>query len=121
MAKADVETKDGTKITIEGTPEEISRIINLYREDNVSIHRKGPKKFIKQKASSSPTLTDKIRELIEEGFFDKPKGLANIKQGLEEQGHFVPITTLSAIVLKLVKQKELRRIKQQNKWTYAKR
>jgi hypothetical protein len=121
MAKADVETKDGTKITIEGTPEEVSKIINLYREGNLFKHQKELKKFVKHKGSSKPTLTDKVRELIAEGFFDKPKGLANLKQGLEEQGCFVPITTLSAIVLSLVKQKELRRIKQQKKWAYAKR
>lgn len=121
MVKANVKTADGTKITVEGTLEEISKIINLYRENKIVTHQKESKKFTKQKASSRPTLTDKARELIEEGFFDKPKGLANIKQGLEEQGYFVPITTLSPIVLNLVKRKELRRIKQQNKWAYAKR
>lgn len=121
MAKADIVTKDGTKITIDGTPEEISKIMNFYKEDIASENPKEFKKFVKSKSNSKPTVTDKIREMIAENFFNTPKGLAELKAGLEEQGSFIPITTLSAIVLSLVKNKELRRIKQDKKWSYVKR
>ena len=122
MAKANIETKDGTKVVIEGTPEEISKIMNLYKNEKVSeAPAKESKKFSKAKTNSKPTITDTIREILAEGFFDKPKSLAELKQGLEEQGTFIPITTLSAIVLGLVKGKELRRIKQDKKWVYVRR
>ena len=122
MAKANIETKDGTKVVIEGTPEEISKIMNLYKDEKVSEPpAKESKKFFKAKTNSKPTITDTIREILAEGFFDKPKSLAELKQGLEEQGTFIPITTLSAIVLGLVKGKELRRIKQDKKWVYVRR
>ncbi|MBU4300520.1 hypothetical protein L6303_05430 [archaeon] len=122
MTKANIETKDGTKIVIEGTPEEISKVMNLYKDEKTpETPAKEFKKFIKAKANSKPTITDTIRKILAEGFFNKPKSLAELKQGLEEQGTFIPITTLSAIVLGLVKGKELRRIKQEKKWVYVRR
>ena len=79
------------------------------------------KKFVKEKSNSRPTVTDTIREILAEGFFNKPKSLAEVKQGLEDQGTFIPITTLSPIALGLVQGKELRRIKQEKKWVYVRR
>ena len=60
-----------------------------------------------------------IGELIESGFFKKPKELSAIKDALEERGHFYPVTTLSPTVLRLVKKKELRRIKEDKRWKYV--
>lgn len=119
MARASIETKDGTKIQIEGTTEEISKIMGLYKKENSIEDTRKFKKFIRK--TTSPTVPDMIRELIAEGFFDRPKGLAEIKTSLEEQGHFIPMTTLSARVLGLIKNRELRRIKQDDKWRYVKR
>lgn len=122
MAKANIKTNDGTKITIEGTTEEISKLMSMYKAKDVfQIPRSESKKFVKEKTNSKPTVTDTIREILAEGFFNKPKSLAEVKQGLEEQGTFIPITTLSAIVLGLVKGRELRRIKQDKKWVYVRR
>ena len=121
MVKANIITKDGTKITVEGT-EEISKLMNVYKAKDVfQIPKSESKKFIKEKTNSKPTVTDTIREILAEGFFNKPKSLAEVKQGLEEQGTFIPITTLSAIVLGLVKGREVRRIKQDKKWVYVRR
>ena len=119
MAKTNIETKDGTKITIEGTPEEVSRIVALYQTPVEKRPQKEFKKF--EKGNAKLTVTDIARELIVEGFFNKPTGLAELKQGLEEQGHFIPITTLSGVVLSLVKSRELRRIKKEKRWTYVQR
>ena len=122
MAKANIKTKDGTNISIEGTPEEISKLMNLYKIKDISETPKSEfKKFVKKRVSSKPTVTDTIREILAEGFFNKPKSLAEVKQGLEEQGTFIPITTLSPILLNLVKGKELRRINQDKKWVYVRR
>jgi hypothetical protein len=122
MAKANILTKDGAKITIEGTPEEISKVLNIYKQnDSVKVHKGDLKQFPEEKIDTRPTVTDKIREILAEGFFNKPKSLAEVKQGLQEQGTFIPITTLSAITLGLVRNKELRRIKQDKKWAYVRR
>ena len=104
MVKANIITKDGSRITVEGTIDEVSKLIELY-----SAHK------------STATVTDVVREMIAEGFFNKPRGLAEIKSGMEERACFVPITTLSAIVLGLTKKKELRRIKKEKRWLYVRR
>ena len=122
MAKAKILTKDGAQITIEGTPEEISKVLNIYKPSNsVKVPKGDFRKFVKEKTHTRPTVTDKIREILAEGFFNKPKSLAQVKQGLQEQGTFIPMTTLSAIVLGLIKNKELRRIKEDKKWAYVRR
>jgi len=120
MANAKIETENGTKIQIEGTPEEIAKVMDLYKKGKEKEER--PKEFKKfTKRTTSPTIADLIRERIAEGFFDKPHGLAELKAGLEEQGHFIPITTLSGCILGLIKNKELRRLKQNDRWCYARR
>ncbi len=58
--------------------------------------------------------------LKEEGYFDKPKALGDITQALEEKGYLYPVTTLSGVVLSLVKNKHLRRKKVEGRWVYGK-
>jgi len=119
MAKLDIETKDGTKITVDGTPEEVSKILAMYKEPTAQDNQESFKKFKKPAQGARPTITDVIRGLVAEGFFDKPKTLAEIKTELEQQGYFIPITSLSPRVLSLTQNRELRRIKQEGKWAYA--
>jgi hypothetical protein len=38
---------------------------------------------------------------------------------LEEQGQFYPVTSLSPTVLRLVRKRELRRIKDKKRWLYV--
>jgi hypothetical protein len=123
MAKANILTKDGTKIVIEGTPEEVSSIVSVIKEKG---QRRGPSKSTsdtKEKKGKSQKLsaTDLILVLKDESFFDKPKALGDIKIALEEQGYYYPITTLSGVVLELVRKRELGRIKIDKKWGYVKR
>jgi hypothetical protein len=50
-----------------------------------------------------------IRELADEGFFGKPKSIAQVKAELENRGHHIPITSLSAPLQSLCQEKILRR------------
>jgi hypothetical protein len=52
-----------------------------------------------------------IQEMVEEGFFDKPKTLADVKAELENRGHHIPITTLSKPLQRLCQNRTLRRQK----------
>ena len=121
MVKANIETRDGSKIVVEGTEEEVASIIKLVQhktQQSESSKTEG-KKFTKS-SGSKPSVADLVLSLSSEGFFDKPKTLAEIKTRLEEQGYFYPITTLSSIVLWLIKRRDLRRIKEGKKWAYVK-
>lgn len=121
MPKAEIKMKDGSVVIIEGTEGQVAKILKSIQGGSETEESIQEKKFMKKSSNSSPTLTDKIRELIAEGDFDKPIGLAQIKTKLEEQGHFYPVTTLSERVLQLTKNKELGRLKKDGKWVYVKR
>ena len=118
MTKAHLITKDGTKITIEGSHEEVAAMIG-------HLGGQGSKKRLpatgaaRHKSRAKPTAIGLISELIDGGFFKKPKGLGAVRLALEEQGHFYPVTTLSPVLLRLVKKKELRRIKDEKRWLYV--
>lgn len=121
MAKAQITTKNGATITIQGTPKEVAELITAL--NGSSTKKAGPSaapKLAPSNASSSrPTLVNLIAELIDGGFFKKPKGLGAIKVALEEHGYFYPVTTLSPSMLRFVKKRQLRRIKEGNRWAYV--
>lgn len=52
-----------------------------------------------------------VDELANEGFFKKPKTIANVKAELENRGHHIPLTSLSGPLQKLCQRKILRRQK----------
>jgi membrane protein involved in colicin uptake len=60
-----------------------------------------------------------IEELIEDGFFKKPKSISEIKTALENLGHHIPVTSLSGPLQKLCQQKLLRRQKPAGSSTYT--
>jgi len=63
-----------------------------------------------------------IHELIEEGFFKKPKTISQVKAELENRGHHIPLTSLSGPLQRLCQERSLRRQKLKavgNKQTYA--
>ncbi len=120
MAKAHIKTKAGTDITIEGTPEEVARVVaqlggELSTKTSASREKSGNKKTERAKA----TPINLVSSLIDGGFFRKPKDLGSVKVALEEMGHFYPVTTLSPVLLRLVRRRQLRRLKDQKKWSYT--
>jgi hypothetical protein len=56
-----------------------------------------------------------VRELIEDGFFDKQKTITEVKIELENRGHHIPLTSLSGPLQKLCQSKDLRRQKPDGK------
>lgn len=117
MAKANLTTKSGTKIVIDGTTEEVAALVARF--EGVP---KRPSRVTATKARQGRVKTGPVSlvgELMDGGFFKKPKGLSAIKLALAEQGHFYPVTTLSPILLSLVRKRLLRRIKEEKRWLYV--
>lgn len=123
MAKATIKSQTGATITVEGTPDEVSNVIATFEKTSVVGNAKGAiarAKASKKTEKKRETASDLIIELREEGFFEKPKSLGDIGTALEERGFLYPLTSLSAIVLRLLKKRELRRKKHEGKWVYGK-
>ncbi len=57
--------------------------------------------------SSGPTGF--VREMTQDGFFKKPKTIAQVKAELENRGHHIPLTSLSGPLQSLCKDRTLRR------------
>jgi hypothetical protein len=118
MAKAHITTKDGTKVTIEGTPQEVAALV-AQMKGGISKEPAIAKAASKHKSRPKATPINLISELIDGGFFKKPKELSVIKVALEEQGHYYPATSLSPALLRLVRKRNLRRIKDKKRWLYV--
>ena len=120
MARVHITTKAGTKITIEGDQAEIANLVAQFEdvgEPKTQVDERPAAK--RHKSKSRPTPVGLISELIDGGYFKKPKELGAIKLALEEQGHFYPVTTLSPALLRLVRKRQLRRIKDKKRWLYV--
>ena|SRR5437660_12685135 len=123
MTKAIIKSRSGAVITIEGSEKEVTAILATIerasavgRAKEVIAKTQAVKKEQKKRAAAS----DLVVGLREEGFFDRPKGLAEIALALEEKGYIYPVTTLSGVVLGLVQRKDLGRKKVEGRWVYGK-
>ena len=52
-----------------------------------------------------------IEEIIADGFFAQPQPISNVKTELANRGYHVPVTSLSGPLIKLTKERKLRRNK----------
>jgi predicted house-cleaning NTP pyrophosphatase (Maf/HAM1 superfamily) len=116
MAKAQITTPEGIKISIDGTSKEISALIEDLKEKAAE---EGPKRQRRGAKPGRVLLGDLIASLKDGGFFKKPKDLASVKSALEEMGHHYPVTTLSPVMLRRVRGRDLRRIREKGRWLYT--
>ena len=68
----------------------------------------GKAKGAKQSKGGTQTYVD---ELLEEGFFQKQRSIAELKAELEVRGHHIPLTSLSGPLQQMCKNRKLRRQK----------
>lgn len=123
MAKATIKSKTGAVITVEGDQSEVSSILAAYERTSAVDQAKkviARTKTAKKSDKKREGARDIIVELREAGFFEQPKSLGEIGLALEEKGYLYPVTSLSGVVLGLVKRRELRRKKHGGKWVYGK-
>ena len=121
MVKAHIKTKSGMTISIEGTQEEVKDILGLVKDREEPLAKKSTARTSKIKTTQTKfTATDAILRLKEEeGLFNKPRTLLDIKRALEERGLHYPITTLSGIMLNQVRKRNFRRLKDNKNWVYV--
>lgn len=117
MAKAQVTLSGGAKVTIEGNEDEVARLVMRLNGEAAPSQSSKSKKTAQSK--TSPTVTDLINELIQDDLLKKPTELGAIKKALEQQGHYYPNPTIATALLRLVKKRQLRRIKQDGQWRYV--
>jgi len=123
MAKADLTLPDGTTVAIDGSPDEITKILSAFGPGRAApaskrrSRRGGATPGRAPRSGKGPTAY--IIQLREEGFFKSKRSLGDIQKKLEEQGHIYAITSLSPILVTLVRRKDLRRVKEGKRWAYV--
>ena len=68
-----------------------------------------PKQGIKLQTRKRASLIDQIAALREDGFFATPRTITDVKIKLAERGYHCPITTISPLLLRLVRRNQLKR------------
>lgn len=122
MTKAVLDFPSGAKVLIEGTSDDVEQLIRKLTSDARS--RDSASSTRRQRrgtAKHGGAVRDYVLELRDAGFFAKPQGLSAIRQALAAEAHLTPMTTLSGVMLGLVKSRELRRLKEEAIWTYVNR
>jgi len=123
MAKAELILFDGTKVIIDGSPEEITKVLgSLGSAQPPSKRAASSRPAAKRTARQNPAPegpTAFILDLKKEGFFKERRSFNEIRKALEERGHIYPRTSISPVVIKLVRRKDLRRIKEGKRWAYV--
>jgi hypothetical protein len=127
VASAELKLGNGVTVTIKGTPAEVAALVEQITGTSSPREKAAPAKRRAaagrtSSASRRPATTgpaDYIRGLINEGFFRSKRGLGDVKKKLEEGAHIYPVTTLSPALFRLVRRRELRRIKEGGQWMYV--
>jgi superfamily II DNA/RNA helicase len=111
MATARISTPAGIAVELEGTPEEISAVVERLKNETHAIR-------VSQqwKKGEIAHLIDSLRT---EEFFTSPRGLGEIQKKLAELGHHYPVTTLSGPMQAQARTRNLRRFKKNGKYVYV--
>ena len=117
MVHAEITLKDGTKMLLDGSPEEIMQIKEKL-EDNSKTHVNLAHKD-KRSISDKEGPLGRITNLIHEGYFKEKRTISDIKNKLAENAIFYDNTVLSPSLLRLIRKGLLRRIKEEGQWRYV--
>ena len=118
MPTASITLPSGAKVVIEGTQTEVAELIARFQGGGpfvVEGSERSPMRVATKRAGPLRLIGD----LIDADFFKRPQELGAVRMALEAQGHFYPTTSLSPLMLRLVRAKQLRRIKTDKRWTYV--
>jgi len=122
MTKAEINLPNGTKITVDGTPEEIIRIQQAFSDspDSTSKKKQGYRdKGIPKKKPSKVGPLGRIRTLITEDYFKEKRTMEDVRKSLEERAIFYKHSDIAPSLIRLVKKGELRRLKEEGQWIYV--
>ncbi|HEX3739479.1 MAG TPA: hypothetical protein VHV29_07110 [Terriglobales bacterium] len=116
MALAKISIPGGISVEIDGTPDEVSSVLQNLKSKHAPALPRGRAERRKAGRGDIPGL---IVALKSEEFFKSPKGLSDIQAKLAELGHHYPLTTMSGAMQSQCKNRNLRRFKQHGKYVYV--
>jgi hypothetical protein len=118
MPKATYNAPSGAMVTVEGTQDEVVSVLRLL-ETAAKAPLDASRPTPTNSGQGRTTPMGLLSGMISRGFFNQPRELGAVKTALEEEGQFYPTTTLSPLMLRLVRRREMRRIKEKGRWLYV--
>lgn len=118
MPTASITLRSGAKVVIEGTQTEVVELVARFQGGLLPEAAAPERPAVRARTKPAGPIS-LIGDLIDADFFSAPRELGAVKSALEAQGHFYPTTSLSPLMLRLVRGKQLRRIKTNKRWTYV--
>ena len=121
MAKADLVLPGGAKVSVEGTPEEVRQVIESLSSMTSVTRRKRARRSIsvRMDKKGGTGATTRVRTLKEQGFFSQKRSLGDIVMRLKELGHVYRPQDLSSVLVRMTRDKELRRFQEGGVWHYV--
>jgi len=117
MPTASITMPSGARVVIEGTQPEVANLLAIFQRGQAVQPKSRPRTQTSTDGRTGPL--ELLLGLVDEGFFKTPKDLGSARKALQEQGQFYPSTTLSPVMLRLVRRKTLRRMKDGKRWVYV--
>src|SRR5438876_1131695 len=114
MPIANVVLADGTKVTIDGTPDDVAALLRrisgtALQTPHGSLIKKTSRLRRKVVAAGSGKggsvrttpkgPADYVRDLVTANYFNAKRGLGDVQKKLEEAGHIYAVTHLSPVLL----------------------
>lgn len=121
MAKAYITTKKGTTIRVEGDIEDIKEIVtSIKRREDFEERFYLGRALRQNEAAHHPavSITDILLKLKSEGFFNEGRTLGEVSKELLDRGFHTPRTTLSTLLIFLVRRGALKREQRDEQWRY---
>jgi hypothetical protein len=120
MVKANLTLRDGTQVTIEGAPDEVRQLLELIGSAGDSdFGGQGSTRKTTRASSRRQGPQALISELANDGFFNQKRTIGEVQKALAGHGHIYALNSLSSPLVRLVRSRELRRIKEGSKWMYV--
>jgi hypothetical protein len=122
MSRTALTLPNGTKVTVEGTPEEVEQIVNRItstKAESVPSQRNSTAVTTQPRKTDRPSPTERVRLLKEEGYFREKRTLGNVQSELSEKGHIHAMGDLSPVLIRMTRAGELRRMREKGNWVYV--
>ena len=129
LASAELVLPNGTKVSIQGTAEEVAALLSRFAGTSAQPAASGTRARTpaarpartpsKKERTGRKGPTTLVASLAEDGYFKSRRTIGDVQAKLEEGGHIYAMHQLSTPLLRLTRSKVLRRLKEKTGWVYV--
>jgi hypothetical protein len=112
---------DGTKVSIRGSTRAVANLVRSISGTGLTSRVGNRRKVLPETKAPKLSLSDHIRGLKQDKFFNRKRTLREIQKKLEEKGQIYALTSLSPALIRLVRARVLGHVMEGGNWKYVAR